>query len=232
MQATKEMDLILQYLILCPLEIELRLFLKELTSLGYKVEKKEGFKRPIYCIPSKKMAVAQGGRGKVQFGVQAQYWISHFKDLKAVFCLGAGGGLVPSLQIGDLVIAEKTIEYDYKEKFNAKAKAPSFSGDFQLISHLKNKRFDLPFGIHFGAIASGDEDIVDSRRSEELYLLTEAMAVAWEGAGGARACAFNGISYLEIRAITDNAKDSVVKSFAENMSLGMKNAANFISEAF
>jgi nucleoside phosphorylase len=54
-------------------------------------------------------------------------------------------------------------------------------------------------------IASGDEDIVTIERAAELHTQTGAVAVAWEGAGVARACLFSQIPYLEIRGITDTA---------------------------
>jgi len=43
------------------------------------------------------------------------------------------------------------------------------------------------FQVHIGPIASGDEDIVDSVRAIEVRTATEALCVAWEGSGGARA---------------------------------------------
>ena len=44
-------------------------------------------------------------------------------------------------------------------------------------------------------------------------LRTGALAVAWEGAGGARACHFSGIPFLEIRGITDSADSDAASDF-------------------
>jgi hypothetical protein len=39
----------------------------------------------------------------------------------------------------------------------------------------------FPFRVHFGAIASGDEDIIDADRRVEVLVATRALCVAWEG---------------------------------------------------
>src|SRR5262249_33961484 len=51
------------------------------------------------------------------------------------------------------------------------------------------------------AISRGTLVSVD--RAQALRDATGALAVAWEGAGGARACAFSATPYLELRAVTD-----------------------------
>jgi len=51
------------------------------------------------------------------------------------------------------------------------------------------------FAVH--VIASGDEDVVTSKRAQEIRDQTGAACVAWEGSGAARAALFNGIGSLE-----------------------------------
>ena len=215
-------------LVLCPLQSELGNLLEGLSGLGLAVENHSSPKSPTYLVPSAGITLAVGGHGKVQFGVQAQYLLSHFGDVDGLVCLGAGGGLAPHLQVGDLVVGEKTIEHDYTERFDLSAVVPEFFGDSDLLARLRDHSMSS-FDVHFGSIASGDEDIVDAARAEELHLVTGALAVAWEGSGGARACQFNGIPFLEIRAITDNARDSVPESFSKNLGLCMRNAAQLLS---
>jgi adenosylhomocysteine nucleosidase len=84
------------------------------------------------------------------------------------------------------------------------------------------------YQVHIGAIASGDEDIIDPDRAGELFAKTSALAVAWEGAGAARASHFNKIPYLEIRAITDSADKNATEDFRKNIKLGMTHTADFL----
>lgn len=53
-------------------------------------------------------------------------------------------------------------------------------------------------------------------------------AVAWEGAGGARACKFSGVPFLEIRGITDAADHSAASDFEKNLEVAMYNIALLI----
>lgn len=85
-----------------------------------------------------------------------------------------------------------------------------------------------PFKLHFGGIASGDEDVVDAKRRSECQQLSGALAVAWEGAGGARACAFSQVPFLEIRAIVDNANEDGPRDFRVNLRMAMQNLAQVL----
>jgi adenosylhomocysteine nucleosidase len=85
--------------------------------------------------------------------------------------------------------------------------------------------------VHYGIIASGDEDIVALERAQALHAQTQALAVAWEGAGVARACRFSGISSLEIRAITDTADHEAPAAFETNLRLAMENLGQFLVQA-
>lgn len=84
------------------------------------------------------------------------------------------------------------------------------------------------FRIHFGIVASGDEDVIERARAEELHNLTNALAVAWEGAGGARAARFMGIPYLEIRGLTDVADSDAPIVFDENLKIIMPRIASLV----
>lgn len=211
-------------LIICPLKKEVTYLIDAFTKAGWNFESHQTPRLSLYR--SKNITVAQGGRGKVQFALQTQHLLHHLEDVSQVFCIGAGGGLAPQVKVGDLVIGEKTLEHDYREKFNLLGRLPEFIGHSRLLQQRVKGMFH--YEVHRGIIASGDEDIVDAKRAKELFEQTKALAVAWEGSGGARACAFNKIPFLEIRAITDNARESVADSFIKNLPICMHNAADFV----
>lgn len=210
-------------LIICPLKKEVTYLLEGFSKAGWSFESQSTPRLSSYR--SKNITVAQGGHGKVQFALQTQHLLHHLGDVSQVICIGAGGGLAPHVKVGDLVIAEKTVEHDYREKFNSTSRIPEFAGYSQLL--LRQATGAFHYDVHRGIIASGDEDIIDPQRANELLEQTKALAVAWEGSGGARACAFNKIPFLEVRAITDNARESVADSFVKNLPECMHNAADF-----
>lgn len=129
-----------------------------------------------------------------------------------------------------MVVAEKTIEHDFKIRFFVRPE-PEFPGDPKLIAQLQREN-DFSFRVHFGVIASGDEDIVDAARARELRAQTSAIAVAWEGAGGARAAKFNKVPFLEIRGITDTADSGAPIDFSANLKVAMSNVGDVLLKAF
>ncbi len=150
------------------------------------------------------------------------------RGIGGLFCVGAAGSLSADIHFGDVVVGDRTIEHDYKIRFDP-ADPPCHPANEQLLREFrKAAKNTLPFQTHFGSIASGDEDIVDTVRAGELRQLTGAKCVAWEGSGGARAAAFNGIPFLEIRAITDNADAHAATSFRANCEHAIPNIADLI----
>lgn len=160
------------------------------------------------------IALAVGGQGKVQFALSTQFLIEQLRP-SLVVCAGACGALDPQLKLMDVVAGQSTIEHDYNMKFVSRP-LPRFPGDPASLKKLET----IPL-LQFGDIASGDEDIIDPQRVQSLRDVTGALAVAWEGAGGARACRFAQVPYLELRVVTDTCDRKSIADFAQNVVLGM-----------
>jgi adenosylhomocysteine nucleosidase len=177
-------------------------------------------------IDPDRVRVEIGGHGKVQFALRTQSLIMERRpDL--VICAGACGALAERLRPLDVVVAESTVEHDFKMRF-VKRPIPAFVGDPNALRLLKDCETQ-GFSLHFGLIASGDEDVVGAARADEIHSATAALAVAWEGAGGARACLYAGVPFLEIRGVTDSADDAAVKNFRKNLPAAMSNVASVIA---
>lgn len=170
--------------------------------------------------------LAVGGLGKVQFALTTQHLIREL-DPRGVIAVGAGGRLHQGVEPLDLVVATDTVEHDFTARFVPKP-LPRFPGDPGMIAKLQEIENWNGFKVHFGSVASGDEDIVAPERVAEIRTKTDALAVAWEGAGGARACRFQGLPYLEVRAITDGANAQAYEDFKKNLRRCMLNAAELI----
>ncbi len=210
-------------LILTPLSIEQKYLLKALETRGITLQKKT---HPAhFSCDQHNLSLAIGGHGKTQFGIQTQYWISQLGPVSKIFTVGAAGALSKNINILDLVVVNKIIEHDYQMLFSPKNKKPEFYPSPLIINKNSKKNYE----VHQGPLASGDEDIIEVKRAEELYESTQALAVAWESAGGIRAAQFNNIPYFEIRGITDNARKNVASDFKKNIELTMDNIADFIT---
>jgi len=172
--------------------------------------------------------LAVGGHGKVQFALSTQLLIQKLNP-RLVVCAGAAGRLDPSLAPLDVVISDVTIEHDYNLRFIERP-LPRFPADMKVLEKLRRSHEWPGFRVHFGPLASGDEDILSEGRAAEIRNLTGARAVAWEGAGGARACRMHGVPFVEVRAITDAADAEAPRAFAENVKFGMRNVAEVLRQ--
>ncbi len=215
-------------LILTPLQKELDFFLSSCARQGLQAKNAVIGRLPAARFPALGLTLARGGTGKVQFAVQTQHLLDARPGWELVICAGAAGGLADALSIGDVVVATTTIEHDYNNKFSQRP-LPRFDGAPDAIASLRQA---LPvsdsFKVHLGAVASGDEDVVDDERKKALQQLTGALAVAWEGAGGARACAFSDVPFVEMRGITDAADHDAPADFEANLEVAMDSIATLL----
>jgi adenosylhomocysteine nucleosidase len=215
----------MKVLTVIPLQKELDFFIQGCAEQGLAMETSALGRIPITCLPSLGLTLAQGGLGKAQFAVQTQHLIDCGEGWDVVICAGAAGALDDRLSIGDVVVGTQTVEYDIRNKFG-KPLLPQFDSaesvveDFQRIEMTGSS-----FKLHLGAIASGDEDIVDLGRRREVRELTGALANAWEGAGAARACRFSQVPFVEIRGISDGANETAAQDFEKNLRVTMRNVA-------
>ena len=210
--------------IITPLCAELFILSEALENLGLK--KREFHLEAIEIVEFQEidLLLALGGHGKTQFGIQSQYIFARLPQIEILVCAGAAGALCSTVQVGDLVVATETVEHDYNLQF-VNRPLPRFTGDSETIDVLQKIQLETEsdFSVYFDAVASGDEDVVTPARRQELAKLTGCMVVAWEGAGGARACKFNQKRYIELRAVTDTADHTAIEDFRRNLTL-----ANFV----
>ena len=215
-------------LLITPLQKEMDAFLKSCAARGHASIQTSIGRLPVAQLDALHLTVARSGNGKVQFAVQTQHLLDVGNDLEFVICAGTCGVLAADVSVGDVVVGTETIEHDYNNRFNERP-PPSFSGDADMLAALRAiPSGDYSLKLHFGPIASGDEDIVNVARGEELQRSTGALVVAWEGAGGARACGFSQMPYLEIRAATDRADPNAPADFYMNVPTAMDHIAEIV----
>lgn len=207
---------------------ELDFLLQSCTKQGFQAEGATIGRLSVVQLPDLSVTLARGGLGKVQFAVQTQHLLDTCSDWDLIVCAGAAGALGDKVSVGDVVVATTTVEHDYNNKFNERA-LPKFDGARAAIADLKSvSQSANTFSVHFGPIASGDEDVVETERKRMLHESTGALAVAWEGAGGAKACAFSSLPFVEIRGVTDAADRNAASDFEKNLEVAMSNLATLI----
>ncbi|MGL6340792.1 MAG: 5'-methylthioadenosine/S-adenosylhomocysteine nucleosidase [Waterburya sp.] len=214
--------------ILTPLKEELFILVNTLEQFGLEKQRLHLGNLEIFEFHELDLLLTMGGHGKTQFGIQSQYLLCQLPQVELLVCAGAAGALSSKLEIGDIVVATETVEHDYDLKFVSRP-LPRFTGNSQVIDTLKKlPKTELDFYVHFGLIASGDEDIVTVKRKQELAQLSNCIAVAWEGVGGARSSQFAQKQYVELRGITDTANHNAATDFEVNLATAMTNLAQLI----
>ena len=215
--------------VVTPMAEELTGIRDHLLACGFGAQDGVIGRLPVVQFSELGITLAVGGVGKVQFGVQVQHLLDAGPDRDLVICAGAAGALSDRLSIGDVVVGTRTVEHDYIGRFGY-SPMPTFDGDAKMLESLeKESESPQEHNVLFGAIASGDEDIVEPARREAIRDRTDALAVAWEGAGGARACKFNEMPYVEVRGVTDGADESAPEDFQANLRLAMGSVAELLT---
>jgi adenosylhomocysteine nucleosidase len=218
----------MKLLIVTPLPEERDGFLRRCRQLGLQIHAAQLGRLPVTVLPELGVTLAVGGVGKAQYALQTQHLLDAGEGWEAVICAGTAGALADELSVGDVVVATTTIEHDYIVRL-IDFHQPSFDGAQGLLADLRRVPVNGDsFAVHFGIVASGDEDIAGAERRAELRRRTGALVAAWEGAGGARACKFNRVPFVELRGVSDSANADAPNDFAANLDTAMQNVAQFV----
>ena len=193
-------------------------------------EKRAAGRADVHVYACAGVTMARGGLGKVQFAVTTGHLLDRLPQVDLLVCAGVAGSLADHVRVGDVVVGTATVEHDFNPKFTG-AWLPSFDGSPPHVAALQRMAGDLqaPFRVHFAPVASGDEAIVDADRAAALRARTGALAVAWEGAGGARAASFSDVPYVEVRGISDMADHAAMDVFKANIPSAMENIAVIVA---
>ena len=161
--------------------------------------------------------------GKVAATATATILIERFGVQRLVFT-GVAGGLHPSVQAGDVVVASEFLQHD----MDASPLFPRFQVPLTGVSRfaanaaLSDQLADavsrsLPsVRLHRGLMVSGDRFVSTSLESRALQAaLPDALAVEMEGAAIAQVCADYGVAFAAVRTISDRADDEAHGDFLQ-----------------
>jgi len=201
----------------------------------------------------KKVILVFSRWGKVASATTATQLINDFEVSEIIFT-GVAGGLQPDVFVGDIVIGKDLYQHDMdgspivktfevpllgKSAFTTDSKKRDRLAE---ASHLflqhKNKflskeqfvNFQIKEpNIHIGDIASGDQFISSSKKSDEiLAALPTVKCVEMEGAAVAQVCYEYKVPFSIIRTISDNANHNAhidfpkfAKEIASQYALGI-----------
>ncbi len=159
--------------------------------------------------------VVQCGVGKVNAAICAQVLCDCF-GVTHLVNTGIAGSLCADLDIGDLVISRDAIHHDFDLRFWGRpiGQVPgidvtAFPADSNMMAlAFAGAEAVNPGHTKIGRVASGDQFICSKEQKEKIITDTGALCAEMEGAAIAHTAYRNGVPFVIIRAISDNADDS------------------------
>ena len=174
------------------------------------------------------IALAECGIGKVNAAICTQMLADLYRPDALIFS-GVAGGLLPNMQIGDLVIASHLIQFDIdltafgRRHGELPDKDRMIQSDPNLVQ-MAAGAFDEVFAndakapnLMIGTVVSGDRFIEDSESLRWLQREFGALATEMEGAAVGTTCQLNDLPFVVIRGLSDTADESASGNFEANL---------------
>ncbi len=181
-------------------------------------------------LEGREVVLVGAGIGKVNTAMVTTLLIDRFGADPVIFS-GVAGGLDPALHIGDVVIADRTVQHDagvieeqrlttyqaghvpffnptdrlgyaVPEPLLAKVRAALEGFSLPPLSRRAGGTDGRPRTV-FGTILSGDQYIHCEATRERLFRELGGAAVEMEGGALAQVCEAFGVGWLDIRALSD-----------------------------
>lgn len=157
------------------------------------------------------VVVAEAGMGKVNAAVTAQTMILKYKP-EFIVNIGVAGGLIKSLGVGDIAIADRTAEHDMDATalgdelgYITGLNRVYMDCDRELVELLRECTKKMGINTIVGTIVSGDQFIDSDDQRKRLTEVFNGVAAEMEGAAIGHVCAMNDVPFGVLRAISDGA---------------------------
>ncbi|BBH19610.1 5'-methylthioadenosine/S-adenosylhomocysteine nucleosidase [Paenibacillus baekrokdamisoli] len=198
---------------------EIELLHKHVETTGTFV--KAGITYVQGTLHGREVVFCKSGVGKVNAAVCTQLLIDAGVD--CVLFTGVAGAVDPSLNIGDIVVSTTCLQHDmdctplgFAQGQIPFQEVSEFIADPQLVEVATNACERLfPGRSKKGKVLSGDQFIASREAVHKLYEDLGGACTEMEGAALAQVCVMNGIPFVVIRAMSDNADGSAHVNFAE-----------------
>lgn len=187
-------------------------------------------------LSGKDVVVAQCGIGKVFAAICAQAMILRF-GVDKIINTGVGGTLSQRIGILDLAISDSVVQHDMDTSplgdpvglisgIN-KVKLPASAELCEKVSAAASA-----MGINFlvGTVASGDQFINSREKKEFIKDNFGAVACEMEGAAIGHVCYVNGVDFVVVRSISDNASGEADMEYPEMVARAAKQSAELVEK--
>lgn len=173
-------------------------------------------------LEGKDVILVHSGIGKVNAAICAQILIDIF-GVERILFTGVAGAVATKLRIGDIVIGSDVMYHDldctqfgYELGQVPRLKVRAFPADKELVRLAREAAARVgESGVFVGRILTGDRFIADRCLAMELGSKLGGLCTEMEGAGVGHTCYLNGIPFLLIRCISDQANGTAPADFSK-----------------
>lgn len=166
------------------------------------------------------VVLAVCGIGKVFAALCAQTMILNY-GVSAVINTGVAGTLCRELGIGDVAISADVVQHDFDTSVIGD-RVGLISGldmvhipaDAALAQQARQAVEERGIHCRVGTIATGDQFLCQQERKEWIHNTFHAIAVEMEGGSIGQVCHVNGVPFVVIRAISDDADGHAPDNYA------------------
>lgn len=177
-----------------------------------------------FDIDGNEIFLVRSGVGEIRAAMTFQLLVDRF-DVDVVLNFGFVGSLDNRFDIGDIVLAEKIVHYQFDTSAIDNVPAGQYDGndsiyftaDKALIEKVQN---ELSYKLPEVIVASGDK-FVASKEDKEYLRILGAQICEMECAGLVIASQRNNVPLLSMKVISDKADESADISFAEVVKKGL-----------
>ena len=181
------------------------------------------------------LILVQSGLGKVNAAVVSTLLIEKFECELLLFS-GVAGGIDPGIEIGEVIIGESLIQYDYGTLKNREllpfrpGSIPTGESknelEYSLDPKIKHKiKVSLP-NVRMGIILTGDVFLQCEETQKELFEKYGAQAIDMEGAAVAQVAEQFGIPAIVVRCLSDLAGADSQKLSSKFLNMASKRSFN------
>lgn len=205
--------------------------LVEVKKLISNIEEQSIYEKIFYKgnIENKSVIVVKSNVGKVNASRVCQMMIDNF-DIKLIINIGTAGSVDNKLDIGDVVVADRLVQYDFDvTPFGRKLGEIENIGEFIEVNRDLLDLFN-DMNVNIGCIASGDTFIVNNEEKNNIRNIFNALCIEMEGASIAQVCFLDNVPFLVIRSITDKLDGSSKVEFERFLESSSIKAGKFLKE--
>ena len=188
-------------------------------------------------IHGKDVVIAKCSEGKVNASIAAQIMCYHYHANK-IINTGVAGGLLPEMNICDIVIGTAAVQHDYDltPVGYQKGQIPNIEGIWfncnpQMTDALYEIASKLPkITAYKGIVATGDQFINSEEKQTQLHNDFNAVCTEMEGAAIGQVCYLNKVDYCIIRAMSDKADGNSNIDFREFVEMACEKTVSILTE--